>query len=104
VLRDALQARGATVEEVVLYETIAEPLTDTARAAAAGADYLLVASGSAVRFYAAAAGEDALRGPRIVSIGPATSAELRALGVEPALEADPHTPDGLIAALLADAA
>jgi uroporphyrinogen III methyltransferase/synthase len=57
-----------------------------------------------VRFFAAAAGEDALRGPRIASIGPATSAELRALGVEPALEADPHTPDGLIAALLADAA
>jgi hypothetical protein len=29
---------------------------------------------------------------------------LRELGVEPALEADPHTPDGLIAALLEDAA
>ena len=35
--------------------------------------------------------------------GPATSAELRAHGAEPDLEADPHTPDGLIAALLADA-
>ena len=45
-----------------------------------------------------------LRGPRLVSIGPATSAELRAHGVEPDLEADPHTPDGLVAALLADAA
>jgi uroporphyrinogen III methyltransferase/synthase len=104
VLRDALEARGATVEEAVLYETMAEPLPEAARAAAAEADYLLFASGSAVRFFAAAAGEDALRGPRIASIGPATSAELRALGVEPAIEADPHTPDGLIAALLADAA
>jgi uroporphyrinogen III methyltransferase/synthase len=104
VLRDALLARGADVTESVLYETVAEPLSDAARSAAAAADYLLFASGSAVRFFAAAAGEDALRGPRIASIGPATSAELRELGVEPALEADPHTPDGLIAALLEDAA
>ena len=42
-------------------------------------------------------------GPRLVSIGPATSAELREHGAEPDLEADPHTPDGLVAALLADA-
>jgi uroporphyrinogen III methyltransferase/synthase len=104
VLRDALTARGAEVTEAVLYETRPEPLDGDARAAAAAADYLLFASGSAVRFFAAAAGEDALRGPRIVSIGPATSAELRAAGVEPDVEADPHTPDGLIAAVLADAA
>jgi uroporphyrinogen III methyltransferase/synthase len=52
-----------------------------------------------VRFYAAAGG--ALTGPRLVSIGPATSAVLREHGAEPELEADPHTPDGLIAALLA---
>ena len=104
VLRDGLAARGATVEEVILYETVPEPLDPDTRAAAAAADYLLFASGSAVRFFATAAGEDALRGPRIASIGPATSAELRAHGVEPAIEADPHTPDGLVAALLADAA
>jgi uroporphyrinogen III methyltransferase / synthase len=104
VLRDALLERGAEVEEAVLYETVPEPLDPAARNAAASADYLLFASGSAVRFFAAAAGEEALHGPRVASIGPATSAELRALGVEPALEADPHTPDGLIAALLTDAA
>jgi uroporphyrinogen III methyltransferase/synthase len=104
VLRDALLERGARVTEAVLYETRPEPLDDEARTAATSADYLLFASGSAVRFYAAAAGEQALRGPRIVSIGPATSSELRAAGVEPDVEADPHTPDGLIAAVLADAA
>jgi uroporphyrinogen III methyltransferase/synthase len=104
VLRDALLERGARVTEAVLYETRPEPLDDDARTAATSADYLLFASGSAVRFYAAAAGEQALRGPRIVSIGPATSSELRAAGVEPDVEADPHTPDGLIAAVLADAA
>jgi uroporphyrinogen III methyltransferase/synthase len=103
LLRDALHERGAEVTEAILYETVAEPLDDAARAAAAGADYLLFASGSAVRHFAAAAGEDALRGPRVVSIGPVTSAELRAHGIEPDVEADPHTPDGLVAAVLADA-
>jgi uroporphyrinogen III methyltransferase/synthase len=104
VLADALRARGATVDEVALYATVAEPLDDAARAAATGADYLLLASGSAVRFFASAAGDGAFDGPRIASIGPATSAELRAHGREPDLEADPHTPDGLVAALLDDAA
>jgi uroporphyrinogen III methyltransferase/synthase len=104
VLPDAIRDRGAHVDVVALYETIAEPLDDDTRAAAAGADYLLFASASAVRFIAAAAGAEALAGPRLVSIGPATSAELRAHGAEPDLEADPHTPDGLIEALIADAA
>jgi uroporphyrinogen III methyltransferase/synthase len=101
VLPDALRERGAEVDVVALYETVAEPLSDAARDAAAGADYLLFTSASSVRFYAAAGG--VLAGPRLASIGPATSAELRAHGAEPDLEADPHTPDGLIAALLADA-
>ncbi len=101
VLPDALRERGSHVDVVALYETVPEPLDDDARAAAAAADYVLFTSASSVRFFAAAGGE--LRGPRLASIGPATSAELRAHGVEPDLEADPHTPDGLVAALLADA-
>ena len=102
VLPDALRARGAEVDVVALYETVAEPLDDDARAAAAAADYVLFTSASSVRFFAAAGGS--LSGPRLASIGPATSAELRAHGAEPDLEAEPHTPDGLVAALLADAA
>jgi uroporphyrinogen III methyltransferase/synthase len=101
LLPDALRARGAEVDIVALYETVAEPLDEAARAAAAGADYVLFTSASSVRFFAAAGGS--LDGPRLASIGPATSAELREHGAEPDLEADPHTPDGLIAALLADA-
>jgi uroporphyrinogen III methyltransferase/synthase len=103
VLPDALRARGAHVDTVALYETVAEPLDDDTRTAAATADYVLFTSASSVRFFAAAAGTDALRGPRLASIGPATSAELRAHGAEPDLEADPHTPDGLVEALLRDA-
>jgi uroporphyrinogen III methyltransferase/synthase len=101
VLPDALRERGAQVDVVALYETVAEPLDDATRDAAADADYLLFTSGSSVRFYTAAGGS--LRGPRLLSIGPATSAELRAQGAEPDIEADPHTPDGMIEALLRDA-
>ncbi|HEY6889227.1 MAG TPA: uroporphyrinogen-III C-methyltransferase, partial [Solirubrobacter sp.] len=101
VLIDALRERGSEVDVVALYETLPEPLDDEARDAAAAADYVLFTSASSARFFAAAGGS--LDGPRLVSIGPATSAELRGLGWEPDLEADPHTPDGLIAALLADA-
>jgi uroporphyrinogen III methyltransferase / synthase len=101
VLPAALRARGAQVDEVALYETVAEPLPEPVRAAAAAADYLVFASGSSVRFYAAAGGS--LVGPHLVSIGPATSDALRAHGAEPDREADPHTPDGLVEALLDDA-
>jgi uroporphyrinogen III methyltransferase/synthase len=100
VLPDALREQGAQVDVVALYETVAEPLDDDTRAAAAAADYLLFTSASSVRFYAQAAG--GLAGPRIVTIGPATSAALREHGAEPDLEADPHTPDGMIEALLRD--
>jgi uroporphyrinogen III methyltransferase/synthase len=100
VLPDALRERGAQVDVVALYETVAEPLDDDTRSAAAAADYLLFTSASSVRFYAQAAG--GLAGPRLVTIGPATSAALREHGAEPDLEADPHTPDGMIEALLRD--
>src|SRR4051812_24807428 len=98
LLVDALRERGE-VDVVALYETVPEPLDDATREAASAADYVLFTSGSSVRFFAAAGG--ALEGPKLVSIGPATSAVLREHGAEPDLEADPHTPDGLIDALLA---
>ena len=102
VLPDALRARGADVDLLVLYETVAERLDPASARAARGADYVTFTSASTVRFFLSATGP--LSGPRLASIGPATSAALRAAGLEPDLEADPHTPDGLVAALLADAA
>ncbi|HTE63925.1 MAG TPA: uroporphyrinogen-III C-methyltransferase [Solirubrobacteraceae bacterium] len=101
VLPDALRERGAAVDVLALYETVAEPLDAGTASAAAHADYVTFTSASTVRYFLAAAG--ALDGPRIASIGPATSAALRDAGLEPDVEADPHTPDGLIAALVADA-
>jgi uroporphyrinogen III methyltransferase/synthase len=102
VLPDALRERGCQVDVLAVYETVAEELSPLQLDAAAGADYLTFTSASTVRFFARAAGAEALRGPRVASIGPATSDELRAHGVQPSFEADPHTPDGLVAALLAD--
>ena len=101
ILPKALEGRGATVHDLPLYRTVAEPLDEAARDAALGADYATFTSASSVRFFAEAAGT--LSGPRIASIGPATSAELRRHGVEPDLEASAHTPDGLVEVLIADA-
>jgi uroporphyrinogen III methyltransferase/synthase len=101
VLPDALRERGAEVELLALYRTVAEPLSDEERSAALGADLLVFASSSAVKAFHSAAGT--LDGPRIASIGPATSATIRELGGEVAVEAGEHTPDGLIGAILADA-
>jgi uroporphyrinogen III methyltransferase / synthase len=102
VLPDALRERGAEVVVVPLYRTVAEPLGEAARDAARGADYLTFTSASSVRAFFAAAGAPG-PGTRLVSIGPATSAELREHGAEPHVEAAVHTPDGLVEALLADA-
>jgi uroporphyrinogen III methyltransferase/synthase len=100
-LPDALRARGAEVEILALYRTVPEPLSDDARAAARGADYVTFTSASAVRFFLEAAG---LPGDaRLVSIGPITSDALREHGLVPDVEAAEHTPDGLVAALLEDA-
>ncbi len=105
VLPDALRARGAEVDVLELYETVAEPLSPPALAAARAADYITFTSSSTVRFFLEAAGGSADLSPstRIVSIGPVTSATLREHDLEPDVEAADHDIDGLVAALLADA-
>ncbi|MDQ3676687.1 MAG: uroporphyrinogen-III synthase, partial [Actinomycetota bacterium] len=102
VLPDALRERGAEIEILALYRTVAEPLEEQARDAALGADYVTFASASSVRFFLEAAG-GTFSHPRVVSIGPMTSAALREAGVEPDVEAQEHTPEGLVAALVQDA-
>lgn len=105
VLPDALRARGAEVDVLALYETLAEPLSPRALEAARRADYITFTSSSTVRFFLEAAGGDAGLSPatRVVSIGPVTSATLREHGLGPHVEAERHDIDGLLDALLADA-
>ncbi len=100
VLPDALRERGAQVDVVALYRTVAAPLDVAARAAVESAQYVTFTSASSVRNVLDAGAE--LHGPRLVSIGPVTSAMLREHGLEPHVEATDHTPDGLVEALLRD--
>jgi uroporphyrinogen III methyltransferase / synthase len=116
VLADALRARGVEVDVLALYETVAEPLSASALAAARTADYIAFTSSSTVRFFleaidAARAGDGhsieprhgISEGTRIVSIGPVTSETLRENGLEPQVQAERHDIDGLLDSLLADA-
>jgi uroporphyrinogen III methyltransferase/synthase len=103
VLPDALRARGAEVDVLALYETVAEPLSERALAAAQAADYITFTSSSTVRFFLQAAGKLLSPKTRIVSIGPVTSETLREHGIEPHVEARRHDIDGVLDALVADA-
>jgi uroporphyrinogen III methyltransferase / synthase len=106
VIADALRARGAEVDVVPVYETVVELLDPKQIAAIAGADFLTFTSASTVRnFLAAVGGATAWLAhgqsrPRVVSIGPVTSDELRAHGMAPEIEAEQHDIDGLIAAII----
>jgi uroporphyrinogen III methyltransferase/synthase len=100
VLPDALAARGAEVEVVSLYETLAEPIDPALAPELARADYLTFTSSSTVRFFLASAQPGA--DTRIASIGPVTSATLREHGLTPHVEATRHDIDGLLDAIVAD--
>jgi uroporphyrinogen III methyltransferase/synthase len=103
VLPDALRARGAEVDVLALYETVAEPLNETELGAVSRADYVTFTSSSTVRFFLEQAREQLSGGARLVSIGPVTSEALRERGLEPHVEAQRHDIDGLVEALLRDA-
>jgi uroporphyrinogen III methyltransferase/synthase len=104
VLPDALRERGAEVDVVALYETVREELDPDAVELAQQADYVTFTSSSTVRNLTEALGDRFPQGARIVSIGPVTSEAARAAGLEVAVEAERHDVDGLVEALLQDAA
>ena len=104
VLPEALRQRGAEVDVVALYETVAETLTEAERQAVAAADYITFTSSSTVEFFLQAMAGELPASARLVSIGPVTSATLRARGFSPHVEATRHDIDGLIDVLAADAA
>jgi uroporphyrinogen III methyltransferase/synthase len=104
LLPEALRERGAEVDVVALYETVRETPAPEAVEAAQGADYVTFTSSSTVRNLTEALGDRFPGNARVVSIGPITSEAARAAGLEVAVEAERHDVDGLVAALLADAA
>jgi uroporphyrinogen-III synthase len=100
-LEDALASKGWSPLRVDAYRTVfPRTLPKEARdALAAGAvDAITFTSASTVRGFIGAVG--AVTGtPRVVCIGPVTAKEARAHGLTVHAVADPHTTDGLVAAL-----
>ena len=102
-----LEMLGAIVDDIAIYHTVAET-EDWSGAGAGllerGADWITFTSGSTVEHFHARFDLPKLlkKFPQIklASIGPETSKAIRALKLEPALEAREHTTDGLIAELL----
>jgi uroporphyrinogen III methyltransferase/synthase len=101
VLPNALRERGARVDDVALYDTLAEPLSEASREALSRATYVTFTSSSTVRFFLESAGVPV--GARVVSIGPVTTATARERGLEVHVEAARHDLDGLVEALTRDA-
>jgi len=100
VLAGGLRERGAEVDVVVAYRTVApaalrERVLDCLRE---GADLVTFASPSAVENLVAAAGDVATRIPAAV-IGPVTEEACRRAGIEVKVVAAPSTGEGLAAAL-----
>ncbi len=105
VLVDGLCSRGAQVDVVALYETVAEALDPGQVDAVRSADYVTFTSSSTVRYLVQSLGGDGSGvSGRLVSIGPVTSATLREHGLSPDVEATRHDVDGLVEALVSDAA
>jgi len=109
-LEGVLARKGWTVERVDAYRTRYPGTLPVAarRALAAGAvDAVVFTSASTVRGYLKAAGgilrhpamAAAGHEPKVVCIGPVTAAEARAAGFRVHATADPHTIEGLVAAV-----
>ena len=104
VLPEWLREQGAELDVVALYETVREEVSEEAVAAAPDADYVTFTSSSTVTNLTAALGGRFPRGARVVSIGPVTTEAAVAAGLDVDVEAQRHDVEGLLAALLADAA
>ncbi len=104
VLPEYFEQRGAEVDVVSLYETVREQPDAEAVAAAQAADYVTFTSSSTVANLTEALGDRFPANARIVSIGPVTSETAKAAGLSVDVEAERHDIDGLVQALLEDAA
>jgi uroporphyrinogen III methyltransferase / synthase len=121
VLADTLRARGARVDVLHVYDTVAEEGLAVPPERVLAADYLTFTSGSTARQFAALLGgpeaepgagpsaaaglslAERLAGVRLCSIGPVTSEAVRALGLDVSVEAREYTAAGLAAAIADDA-
>jgi uroporphyrinogen-III synthase len=105
LIPDALRAAGALVDEVDAYRNVMPVVApeQLRQALAKGIDAVTFTSSSSVTHLAAAADAAGVPWPfsgvSAATIGPITSATLRELGWEPAVEANPSDIPGLVAAV-----
>ncbi len=99
VLPQGLRASGWEVDVVDAYRTVPAEPTVEALDAAADADAITFTSSSTVANYLAIAGRDHVP-PVVACIGPVTAATAREHDLPVAVEAEVHTIDGLIDALV----
>jgi uroporphyrinogen III methyltransferase / synthase len=104
VLPQALGDRGADVDVLALYETVAEQLSEEQLRRVRDADYITFTSSSTVRYLLDTLSGDAPLKGRLISIGPVTSQTLREHGLEAHAEAKRHDIEGLIEVLMSDVA
>jgi uroporphyrinogen III methyltransferase/synthase len=101
ILAEELTKAGALIEQLVVYESIdvqqADP-TIVSKMAAGQIHWTTVTSSAIARSLANLFG-DSLHKTKLASISPITSATLRELGFQPAVEAKEYTMAGLIAAI-----
>ena len=101
-LPDGLRAQGYGVDVLAVYRTASVPISAPAQATVrAGVDAVTFTSSSTVANFCTAIGEPLSPQPIVVSIGPVTSRTAREHGLRVDAEADPHTIDGVVEALLA---
>jgi uroporphyrinogen III methyltransferase/synthase len=116
VLPETLRSRGAVVDVLHIYDTVAEEELAEPAGRVEAAEYITFTSASTARRLAglldaaaAASGRagtplaDRLAGARLCSIGPITSDALRELGLPVAVEAREYTAAGLVAAIAEEA-
>lgn len=99
VLHEGLAELGWAVDRVAGYRTIDAALTLDDRTAAADSDIVTFMSSSAVDRFVRLVGSESLP-PVVACIGPITADTARAAGLQVDIEADEHTLDGLIDALV----
>jgi uroporphyrinogen-III synthase len=102
VVPKELMKRGASVDVVEAYRTMtpAHIVESAADALSRKPHWIAFGSSSTVKNLEQAAEPNGLRGIKIASIGPVTSQTVRECGLEVDAEADPHTMEGLIAAIV----
>lgn len=102
-----LRERGATVDEIFLYDPVPVPLDkEVLERLASGVDLVTFASGSAVRAFVTALSSDGRfvdfwKRVNVACIGPSTAAAAREAGLPVQIVADEHTAQGLVAAIIA---